>query len=245
MKSRSFGLGRAWAPADLQRRGRVASGFTLIELLVVIAIIAISAAMLLPALNRAKQQAYSANCRSNLHQWCIAMSNYADENDAYPLDKVGGNTAPSAWDALTWPDRLQPYTKAHWPSLSDVGTFRTVTNTPTLECPAYDRLPGLYGFLSGSYGYNGAGVKNLGLINLGSQTSWGAGLEVMVPAGGFTWDPRVKPSMVVQPSDMIAIGDSEISWYAPGSSIFPTLSLSALAVAVGQAQLASWGAAST
>jgi len=89
------------------------AGFTLIELLVVMAIIAVLAALLLPALSRAREKARRISCVSNLHQWGIAAEMYAEADDSLPLEKPPG---PSPWSSSLndWPVVSSPTNTAVW-----------------------------------------------------------------------------------------------------------------------------------
>jgi prepilin-type N-terminal cleavage/methylation domain-containing protein len=102
--------------------------FTLIELLVVIAIIAILASLLLPALSKAKQRAWTVNCTSNLKQIGLGMRMFADDNDErYP--QSGGtivwNFVDPASTSNAWMEQIYPY----------------IQNTNIYHCPGNAQLP--------------------------------------------------------------------------------------------------------
>ena len=109
-------------PAGFNRR----NGFTLIELLVVIAIIAILAAMLLPALAKAKQKAQQAYCLNNCKQLGLGMIMYVGDNkDTYAAAASGNTYGPHLEDWIYW--RVGTFT----PTVN--GVLMTLDKSPVIQ----------------------------------------------------------------------------------------------------------------
>ena len=121
------------APANISR------AFTLIELLVVLAIIALLAALLLPALGRAKESARAAVCLSNLHQIGIALQLYVSENN---------NKLPVMRDVSTDPAVAATNT---FPAINRVLATQ-LGNTNVLRCPS--DVQQLFETTGSSYSWN-------------------------------------------------------------------------------------------
>lgn len=95
----------------MHRAIRRPRGFTLVELLVVIAIIGVLVALLLPAVQSARESARRMSCASNLRQIGLAMQNYHDTNQGFPIGTTNPNglvttVVNSHW---TWPSRILPF----------------------------------------------------------------------------------------------------------------------------------------
>ncbi len=130
---------------------RIRRGFTLIELLVVIAIIALLMAILMPALQRVKNQAQSVTCIARLKQWGLMFKMYTDDNNGYFNEGWGFGDHPQntgSGNYGLWMNALRPYYEDQWKMLlcptatrivlnaNDTGTYKAWNRTIANRYPA-------------------------------------------------------------------------------------------------------------
>ncbi len=169
--------------------------FTLIELLVVIAIIAILAAMLLPALARARAKAQRTHCMNSLRQISIHMQLYSDDNgDYFPAhrNQSVNNTDPAISLTDWWGTAIIGYAQ-NQSNLYHCAALRGIMPIP------FSPLTWSWKFdcHNVGYGYNG---WFLGRHPYGPATLTVGGIN-------FSADVRFKRSLVRKPSDCLIIGD--------------------------------------
>jgi len=185
-------LQRTGSKRDVWRR-LDSGGFTLIELLVVIAIIAILAAMLLPALSRAKRKADRVSCTNNLRQISLFVQYYTDDNrEIFPAHR-NQNEMDNASTALTnwWGTAVINYARGrsnlfHCPAIKMVQLENGTTWNWTFDCHKVGY--GINSFFDCLWPYNGGNVSIAGI--------------------SFTTAPWFKRTSVKSPIDNFIIGDA-------------------------------------
>jgi prepilin-type processing-associated H-X9-DG protein len=173
---------------EIPRPG-VRSAFTLTELLVLIVSIGILAALLFPAISRSKRRAWQIQYIGNLHQLGLGMQNFVADNKAYPsvfTDKNGRN--PGTWIGQLERggfDISKPKRKFFTEGVWRCPSARWTGNWPANMIPI-------------CYGYNAYGLGNL-------TNSFALGGRYI--PNPFSFAP-LSESEVVNPSDMMAMGDA-------------------------------------
>ena len=184
-------------------------GFTLVELLVVIGIIALLIGILLPALNKAREQAKRIKCQANLRQMGQAMIMYTNDWKYYP--GAYASESPNGSNPFAcWPTRLRLY----------LGGINDVFYCPSQELWSrwQANVPGAATLADEGYGYKFGEqlLSQTGVAFSYGYNDWGCSItqpnspDRMRGLGGDQWggQRQLKASRVKRAAEMIAIADN-------------------------------------
>lgn len=160
------------------------TAFTLIELLVVIGVIALLLAMLVPTLEKVRNQAYAVKCQSNLRQWGFVFGSYLDGSSS-SSDKMGSGLSCFELMSEGWYEEVGPMA----PSL-EAKSIRMCPLATELDDPSIGCFGGT--FKAWSWGWTGG---ELNMIFCGSYgvNEWLLGhLDVTMPSENFWISPDVR-----------------------------------------------------
>lgn len=212
--------------------------FTLIELLVVIAIIGVLIGLLLPAVQKVREAANRAKCQNNLKQLGLAVVNYHDAQNFYPINRVGAYSYPSSfggWQATSsswsWLAVLLPYVEqdaiyktGNIPSSTFIASGVTGSVVKTFLCPS-DKAATVGAITNTTY----LAPLQTGLTNYkgvqGSNWCWGTYANPGNPAsyGCENWnhgDGIIFYMGWVYPATMASVADGTSNTFMVGEDIY-------------------------
>lgn len=186
--------------------GSSRGGFTVLEMLVVVAIIVMLAALLLPSLADAREQAKSVVCRSNISQIMLANGYYAEDH--------GGVYCPGAADMLSnlhrWhgerEDTGQPFDSTRGPLVPYLGSEGAIRQCSTFPASEIAMETGGFERGNGGYGYNNAFIGR-------QLKEWASGeYTVATDKGGALADQVIRPAETIMFSDSAFAGSRLIEY---------------------------------
>ncbi|HWB12491.1 MAG TPA: DUF1559 domain-containing protein [Pirellulales bacterium] len=179
--------------------GRRPSGFTLVELLVVIAIIGILIALLLPAVQAAREAARRSQCNNNLKQIGLGLQHYADTNKSFPYDALWGMNQNNPLLGTTVPTQLTfhyPWSVMILPFMEQVPLYNAINKRGPIfnQSPQYPTVailptvvqaqnpPPFFGYIQG---------QQVPPYRCPSDGTFNGPTDIPTPASGTTFGPAM------------------------------------------------------